>query len=108
MSVGKGLRLQEFVREQIKLIPDNETDSAWIYVQFIGHLVHGTLVVVADAGPDLRSEGWCVHCSGPAAAWASIGGVGFVKTFDDSPVSFTRAWPIIAARSSLISMLIAY
>ena len=79
MSVGEGLRLQEFVREQTKLIPDDEMDSSWTYVQFLGHLVHGPLVVEADAGPDLRSEGWWVHCTGPAAAWASIGGVGFVK-----------------------------
>ena len=52
-------------------------------------LFNRTLVVVVDAEPDLRSEGWCVHCSMPAAAWASIGGVGFVKTFDDSSHSFT-------------------
>ena len=90
MSVGEGLRLQEFVREQTKLIPADVTDSSWIYVQFLSHLVHGTLVVVADARPDLRSEGWCVHCTGPAAAWASTGGVGFVKTLDVSPHSYTR------------------
>ena len=90
MSVGEGLRLQEFVRDQTKLIPDDETDSSWTYVQSLGRLVHGTLVVVANAGPDLRSESWCVHCSGPATAWASIGGVGFVETFDDLPHSFTR------------------
>ena len=58
MSVGKGLRLQEFVRKQTKLIPDDETDSSWIYVQFLGHLVHLTLVVIADAESDLCSEGW--------------------------------------------------